>query len=237
MKKQANETDALRRLGFGVWFAETYPDAKTARKTFGEATGLSKGRISQLFNDAEPFGEEAARKLEEFFGLDGGAFLEMGKSESSKKWSRRNALPPNGTGKTSITNDLVGVKSLTLAPLIYWGRLGEDLNKANDLVVGVEKLATPDGCTNKFKWVVVEQDYPAFRIKRGGKIAVEPIDDTTPALEGELHLFRLAGGSFTIGEYRLLAGGNYEALVSDGPPLERDRHGLSVVAVIVGTFR
>jgi len=42
-----------------------------------EASGLSKGRLSQLLNPEEPFGDTAARNLEDRLHLDPGFFDAM----------------------------------------------------------------------------------------------------------------------------------------------------------------
>lgn len=47
------------------------------REKFLDATGLSKGRLSQLLDENEPFGEVAARNLETRLHLDPGYFDAM----------------------------------------------------------------------------------------------------------------------------------------------------------------
>jgi hypothetical protein len=47
------------------------------RGKFLDASGLSKGRLSQLLDEAEPFGDIAARNLETRLDLDPGYFDTM----------------------------------------------------------------------------------------------------------------------------------------------------------------
>lgn len=65
-----------RRRRFLDWYARTYPADSSGRAKFMRDTArpglppLTKGRVSQLFDDDEPFGERAARSLAERLGLD-----------------------------------------------------------------------------------------------------------------------------------------------------------------------
>lgn len=64
-----------RRTRFLAWYKANYPDDSTGRSKFMRDSGrygqepLTKGRVSQLFDDREAFGERAARGLAERFGL------------------------------------------------------------------------------------------------------------------------------------------------------------------------
>lgn len=65
---------ALRKQKLTQLIADNYGDD---RGTFLKASGLSKGRLSQLLDPAEPFGEVAARNLEERLQLPAGYFDAM----------------------------------------------------------------------------------------------------------------------------------------------------------------
>lgn len=65
---------ALRKQKLAQLIADTYGDD---RGTFLKASGYSKGRISQLLDPDEPFGEVAARNLEERLNLEPGYFDKM----------------------------------------------------------------------------------------------------------------------------------------------------------------
>jgi hypothetical protein len=62
-----------RRRRFKAWFEGAPLHGKTsselARKRLMEKTGLSAGRVTQLMDEDEPFGERAGRKIAEAFGL------------------------------------------------------------------------------------------------------------------------------------------------------------------------
>lgn len=94
-------SDKDRRARFKAWFAATYGTGRDARAKFMAATArlggrqLSKGRVSQLFDPREPFGEPAARNLGERLGLGEDWFLvdrpEFGQGAKS---SKRGIGPP-----------------------------------------------------------------------------------------------------------------------------------------------
>jgi hypothetical protein len=68
-------------------------DFKGDRGAFLNATGLSKGRLSQLLDPSEPFGDVAARNLEERLHLEPGYFDAM--NASTVEWAVKfDSLPP-----------------------------------------------------------------------------------------------------------------------------------------------
>lgn len=73
--------DAARRRRFKAWYAKTYGSKSDPRASFirdsALTTGspLSKGRVTQLFDEDEPFGEKAATALARRLGLDPDVFL------------------------------------------------------------------------------------------------------------------------------------------------------------------
>ncbi len=65
---------ALRRYKLRALLRERFNDDRGA---FLEKTGISKGRLSQLLDPDEPFGDVAARNLETKLELDPGYFDTM----------------------------------------------------------------------------------------------------------------------------------------------------------------
>ena len=65
---------ALRRYKLQQLLDETY---KGKRELFLSKSGLSKGRLSQLLDPKQPFGDVAARNLEGRLDLDPGFFDAM----------------------------------------------------------------------------------------------------------------------------------------------------------------
>lgn len=65
---------ALRRQKLQDLISRQY---KGDRGAFLDASGISKGRLSQLLDPALPFGDTAARNLEERLNLDPGYFDAM----------------------------------------------------------------------------------------------------------------------------------------------------------------
>lgn len=85
--------DAQRRERFVVWFVQKYGrDDAEARARFMKATGLSKGRVSQLFDVGQPFGERAAQSLAEKLKLPSNSFL-VGGSPTEPDTSRQGKPP------------------------------------------------------------------------------------------------------------------------------------------------
>lgn len=87
------------------------------------------------------------------------------------------------------------------------------------------------------KWVIADSDAHRFRIRKGDKIALDPLIERHQPEEGGLYLFRNLKGSFFVGEYRSLAGDEFEAIGPDGSALESRRHGITIAAIIRGTWR
>jgi len=76
MRPEIPPPDALRREQFVAWFVDTYgADSAESRAKFMRTTGLSKGRVSQLFDKSQPFGEAAARSLRQRLGSKAGLVM------------------------------------------------------------------------------------------------------------------------------------------------------------------
>lgn len=69
-----------RRLAFLAWFQSEYK-GDDARARFMADTGLTKGRVSQLFDENQPFGERAAIALAIRLRLDEDTFLRPPENE------------------------------------------------------------------------------------------------------------------------------------------------------------
>jgi hypothetical protein len=66
----------LRRRKLELLLSERF---KGDRGAFLKESGITKGRLSQLLNPAEPFGDNAARNLEDRLRLEPGYFDSMDK--------------------------------------------------------------------------------------------------------------------------------------------------------------
>lgn len=71
-----------RRKRFLDWYAAHYKPGADGRAAFMQKTKLTKGRVTQLFNEKEPFGERAAVALAGRLGLPDDAFLKDRPSQS-----------------------------------------------------------------------------------------------------------------------------------------------------------
>jgi hypothetical protein len=136
-----------------------------------------------------------------------------------------------------FTDATPSVTTSIRAPVIAWARLGVDLKTQNDRMRADAYVSVPDGASDTCKWVDVVDDYPSFRIRRGMKVAIDPDLSKHKFADGDLYLFRRLGDKFFIAEYRSLAGGSFEAIPSDGYPMDKERHGLTVEGVIRGTWK
>lgn len=82
-----------RRKRFLTYFNEG--PLRGSREALIRKTGLTKGRVSQLFDESQPFGERAARSLAEKLGLQSDAF--EADASDTKAWFV--ALSPGSHGE------------------------------------------------------------------------------------------------------------------------------------------
>lgn len=83
--------DATRRRRFIAWFSEK--PCKGDREKLIALTGYTKGRISQLFDDNQPFGERAASNLAEKLGLPQDYFEAYSATDSGLRLSVAEPTP------------------------------------------------------------------------------------------------------------------------------------------------
>lgn len=125
-----------------------------------------------------------------------------------------------------------------LAPVIDWASLGTDLRMKNEDVKGMEYIPVPNDASTSCKWVRVEKDMTRFGLRKGYKVAIEPITaDAGPPIDGEVYLFKTPSGLFFLGEYRTLASGGFEAVPDAGLPLDSERHGITVEGHQAGMWK
>jgi hypothetical protein len=123
------------------------------------------------------------------------------------------------------------------APVIAWARLGVDLSKPKEQFGDAQSIMVPEGVSERCKWVVVEEDLNRFGIKKGYKVALEPELEGHRFINEELYLFRTEDAHYFLAEFRRLAGDSFEAIPASGMPMDRDRHGLTIVARHMGTWK
>lgn len=168
------------------------------------------------------FGEGAARKWEDLLhpvGMTPG-YLEQ----------------PGSSDFPTSTVHPYSVKTSGLAPVFAWARLGDVLFTESESLKAGEYREKPDGAGPLFKWFTAEIDMPRLRIKRGWRVAVDPLTDASTCQDGETYLFKTAGGSYFLGDFRRLAVG-YEAIPDSGPVMDTERHGITVVAEFAGAMK
>ena len=122
------------------------------------------------------------------------------------------------------------------APVVEWARLGTELYKESHSVEAREHIDTPHGASSSCKWFVVDEGMPAFRIKKGYKIALDPVLDGHVFVNDDIYLFSDVDGGLFLAEYRKVANG-FEAVLASGKTLESEKHGLSIVAIQRGLWK
>lgn len=139
---------------------------------------------------------------------------------------------------SSSTVHLSSVTTSRLAPVIDWASLGTDLKVKNEDVKGMEYIPVPADASASCKWVRVDKDMSRFGLRKGYKVAIEPITaDAGPPIDGEVYLFKTPSGLFFLGEYRTLASGGFEAVPDAGLPLDSERHGITVEGHQAGMWK
>lgn len=151
-------------------------------------------------------------------------------TEKANLVSLESGKPQHENSSASFTND-------RRAPVIAWARLGVDLQITNDEIATEERIAVPGDASERCKWVVVDADAPSFGIKKGYRVAIDPDVRGHRPVSGEIYLFETDGGEHLLARYRPLTGQNFEAIPHEGPPLERDRHGLTLLGIHMGTWK
>jgi len=186
-----------------------------------------KSKMSYMTQcSTDGFGERSAAKWEDLLqpvGMEPG-YLTRPHSDEPEVTTR---LSPVRTSS---------VKNYNLAPVFEWARLGEVLFTESESLQSGEYREKPDGVSPAFKWFICDADMPRLRIKRGWRVAVDPLTDASICQDGETYLFKTAGGSYFLGDFRRLAVG-YEAIPDGGPVMDTERHGIAVVAEFAGAMK
>lgn len=144
-------------------------------------------------------------------------------------------LPDSSTNMAAGLDAIRPPASHNAAPVFHWARIEEVLYQSNVNFTSEPRLPVPPGAPARCKWFTLESDQPRFRLYRGNRIAVSPVDDPADCKDGHLHLFKKADGAFILGDYRKMASG-YEVLPDSGMPIESDRHGVIVVGRVHGSW-
>lgn len=198
------------------------------------------GRLVNYFADVVPpshWGVEPSETMALLSGIMGNASLNV--SHDDKGLSLDESLRPLvdvGSHRGHLTQTQAGDTKSQLAPVLAWASLGVDLYKEAKDVGATGFAPVPKGASSLVKWFVVEQDYHRFGITKGDMVALDPLTGTDKPEEMKRHVFKTASGQFLLAEYRTLAGGGFEALPDTGSALDKERHGLVVVARVRGVW-
>lgn len=158
----------------------------------------------------------------------------------SAEWLKDGKLPmrpvphDETTHKGDSAKNTQSGKNFRLAPVFAWARLESELYKDSENRGDGEVLPVHVEASERAKYFIVESDYPRFRIKRGWAIFVDPIDSDRECVDDEMYLFKKESGGYILAEFRR-AGDSYEAIPDSGPPLDKEKHKLTVVAEWLAT--
>jgi len=122
------------------------------------------------------------------------------------------------------------------APLIEWARLGDELPVDNIDVDAQVHLPVSEGVSRFAKWATSPNSYPRFGIRSGYRLLFDRITKSE-CIDGDIYLFETVSGSLFLGEYRRLTAGHFEAVPDAGPPMDSQRHGIKLVAELIGIYK
>lgn len=204
--------DATRRTEFERYFEKTFG---CDRQKFMDATGISKGRVTQYLDETEPFGEKAALNLERRLGLEPGAIF--------PSLQRGSGLTPTAKARDGV-------------PVVGTAKLGEDgyyeeISSIPGAGDGHIEIALDD--PNAYGLRVRGQSmFPAIR--DGWFVLVKP--NSTPR-EGEFVLLKLRDGRKMVKEFLFRRADSVEVMsVNGGERLTfelADLEGMHAVGAVV----
>lgn len=202
---------------------------------FGEAYGLgNQSNVGHYLHARNPLNLKAAMAFATHLDCEIADFSprlarELKSVSQGEIILSADGIPASSVRAYSDTND-------RQAPVLEWACLGVDLYKNVSEVEALRFEPVPKNASSLVKWFIVEQDHRRFGISKGDMVALDPMQPGDEPEEMKRHVFQTAAGRFILAEYRTLAGGSFEALPDNGAPLEKERHGLIVVARVRGVW-
>jgi plasmid maintenance system antidote protein VapI len=215
---------------------------------------VSDTYAGRIINGKDVFTEKTARKLEAVLGLPHKWLDEIHTSEDA------NSTPDNqspddqsheysdvvkGGEKPYEVNDTKAspyVTNLRSAPVIFWGRMGDELLRANTEWPAnhMRDLPATSSTSDLVKWVVMAEDQPVSGIRTGDMVAIDPYRPLDSIKRNQVGLFKSDFGEFLLRRFNPLpkADGNlrFEVFDDEGRVLDNIRHGLVLVGVCVGRY-
>jgi hypothetical protein len=196
-------SDIQRRAGFLFWWNRRKEADAMATAEFLKTVDVTKGRLSQLLNADEPFGEGAAERIERAYGLPDGYFRELGLSIEQGNISHiavdhgHIRHPPTFEG-----GDLTDFAVTTcVLPLLSWGEVHLMLDTEAIQKISESKLiplATDRDRGPRSKLVEMPDDSLGPRILKGDWLEFDP--DLLPA-PGRIVLVKSASRIYAIRRY------------------------------------
>lgn len=177
-----------RRRRFIAFFTRRYGED---RARFIADTGLTKGRVSQLFDPAQPFGEVAARRLAESLGLPGDYFERDAAPQTAPVAPHPQISPaPPGAVELHPARQIPIVGTTQAGPP---DRIWEHLDQVES--EQYVEVATRDPYAYGLR---VEGDSMSPRIMEGDWVVVEP---STEPLPGDEVVVKLKNGDVMVKKF------------------------------------
>lgn len=209
--------------------------------------GVSPQYVGKLLNKKTAFTEKTARKIEDVASrprgwmdaihITGDSQEEAGEASGNTKHFNRSGQPyPINTGED---NQHVVMESATFAtntpraPIVEWATLDENVLKSNrDWPADAYMAFTPIVAeVSDYVKIATVVESPLPTISVGDRVA---IDNKAKPWDDCVVVAKTATGKLILRRYRSLALGGFELVCPNEPPLDHERHGVSIVGVVVG---
>jgi hypothetical protein len=205
------DEDRRRRERFLAYF--NGPPMRGDRAKLMEKTGITKGRISQYFDVAQPFGERAAISLAVKLDLDDSAFL----TGDPKAQTHVSSAPAQVAQQLSFRHPIFDAKSA--ANTVAWGAwMSEELKEVFALVIRDNSMAP---YYSKGDWAAFRRVDSSYEPEPGGK----PLLVIDGAGDGYLREFHRVDAK----RWKAVA------LREGYDPMLSDTHGLRIYAVLIAS--
>lgn len=210
--------------------------------------GVSHTQVTKLLsNKTGTFGEKAARKVEERFGIPRG-WLDVpheGISYSEESLKEVGAHPKAGenpalylvhagNGVHPVTSP-----SATLIPVITREKIYMlQLDNRSPEVKELEHLPADGESGNLVKWFVVDDKANEDKFPEGSRVKVDADVKARPPKPGNFVIVRTRGGSHQLRRYSVVSDDHFqcEATSPGYAVLDSQRDGLVVVAVVIAAY-
>lgn len=205
--------------------------------------GKSDAYVSKLLGKKSSFGEKAARYIEEKCKKPRGWLDEVHPSHTYPPATatelRAEEGPPNEpTAHLPVIQSATFISpplSDSLIPVITWEHIEMlELDNADPRLNSCAQAPSEGASGSKTKWIIMKDESGGDRFPVGARLKVEADLQRTPVKPGRYVVVRDARGTYAVRRYVQVSGTHFraEALNDAFAPLDSERDGLEVVAVV-----